>query len=485
MHHLLHVPELVGLILMHSERHDLPRLSLVSKSFFKGAIPYLWEHITCDMIWLLFLMIGGTTIDYGFCRTSLVLPKDISAKNFDRFSLYARSIKRLDLKISKLQEIRSVRNSDSLLEYAESNAILPTLRSLTIESYFHPDLKHDWVVALFSSSLLEIRCKPSPDASPPLSISATLSWLEYIALRCPQLETLELHPYSNLPELELNDEVPDWEREDEDFTRESFAGPLSQLEQLRTLHINTYLTLPSHVAAISSLPNLERLEIYTAHQLEAVVTHANLTNGSFPMLKHLELRNLQNSDINSIWRMEPLIQKLQSLYLIIDPQPEPEEEWIEWDGLNRWFPPSVVSNLTQLTHLTLAIEFLDDVEIKFISEDSLQHLLPLPLEYFFVRGAQIDPDTFDGVSSPCQILASLFPNIQELHWPDQPATPQDLIHFTYLPNLRHLTLNIVEFMPAPKYVDDTPFGSEAFQVLKCNDPEPLDLTLEGYEQAAR
>ncbi|KAG8796709.1 hypothetical protein FRC12_005803 [Ceratobasidium sp. 428] len=490
MPHPLHVPELLRLVLVSCSRQSLARLSLVSKSFFDATIPYLWEYVTCDTVQLLSLMIKGTTYDNGFWR-SLVLPKKILHENFCRFSIYAKFIKHLELKISESRDIRSVRNSLSLLDYADSNTILPRLQSFTIESYFNSNSRLDWAAALFSSSLLEIRCKPSEHALPPLSINATSLWLKHIAIKCPNLETLELHPYSNLPDMEIEGEVPSWRYEEEDSTRDSFTEPLSRLKQLRALRINTHITGRDHMKAISSLPNLERLGICTSHHPDSmlILRQADLTENSFPMLRCLELCNLLESDMDNIWQAESLIQKLQSLCLVLNPLPKPGVLPNQFGELGDWLHFNLIPKFSQLTHLTLILEFSENGEIEAMDEAELSTLLPLSLEYFSVRGAQVYPnsepgDDGDEIKHPCELLASLWPNIQELHWPDQPAASRDLIYFAALPHLRRLTLNM-KLMPTPQDIDNIAAGPDTFEVLKCSKPKSFRSTSGSRKQAAR
>ncbi|KAG9121066.1 hypothetical protein FRC07_003120 [Ceratobasidium sp. 392] len=405
-----------------------------------------------------------------------------------RFLKYAKLIRHLEVKIPESENVRSVKNSAALLAYAKTHTILPNLQSLTIRSYYNPDMTYDWAIALFSPTLLEIKCKSSLHARPPLSLTGASLWLESIASKCPNLELLELYPYFESPE--LDEEVPEyWTREANEPTVEDFSWQLhrfTEFKQLHTLYINTNLTHDQyHTNAIANIPNLERLGVYSGHQLDALFICPDLSSPVFPKLRHLDIRNLQWRDLEAIWRMESVIQALESLHLVIGPKPDPEDDSAEWDELNSWFPSNVVSKFQQLTELTLSLDFSDRGGIETLFERELEPLSHLPLQYVFISGLALDTDSSgDEAPSPCEVLARLWPNIQELHWPDQPATSHDLIYFATLPQLRHLTLD-VELMPAPEDLDDIAAGSETFQVLECSKPESCGSTSKDRKQAAR
>ncbi|KAG9093477.1 hypothetical protein FRC07_011457, partial [Ceratobasidium sp. 392] len=143
---------------------------------------------------------------------------------------------------------------------------------------------------------------------------------------------------------------------------------------------------------ISSLPKLERLGICTGYQLDAGVIEVKSAPNQFPMLRHLELYNLQGEDLASIWRTESVIQALESLHLVIGPKPDPQEGANQWDDLLCWITPCIIAKLRQLTHLTLKLDFPDSKKLELIAEWELEDLSHLPLEYARICGLYLDPN---------------------------------------------------------------------------------------------
>ncbi|KAG9121065.1 hypothetical protein FRC07_003119 [Ceratobasidium sp. 392] len=404
----------------------------------------------------------------------------ISDEHLSRFSKYARFIKHLELTVFEDSCIRSVKNSGALLAYAQTNTVLPNIRTFILESYYDSRSKLDWAVALFSSSLIEIRCKSVPGGHPPLPLQTALLWLESIASKCPNVQTLELHPYS--PWVDWDENAPLEARETNALIRTRFRAPLARLTQLRNLHINAYLTGREDVSTLSRLPQLERLEICSGQQLDAMVIMPNFLPESFSALRYLALRNLQLGDLENIYRA-PLLESLNSFYLVVGPQPDPEEGPARYGRLLNWFPIwEAEAKFRQLSSLTLIFEILDYGETVVLYEDELHSLAALPLRYIFVRGATAQDDSGSLTSS--ELLASLWPAIAEIHFPDQPATTEDLIHFAGLINLRHLTLNLV-ITAAPMDVSLPMNRSSEFRVLQCSTPEHFNITEKGQTELAK
>ncbi|KAG9121067.1 hypothetical protein FRC07_003121 [Ceratobasidium sp. 392] len=185
--------------------------------------------------------------------------------------------------------------------------------------------------------------------------------------------------------------------------------------------------------------------------------------------------------------MESMIQALESLHLVLGPKPDdPEEGASEWVELENWISPSTISQLRQLTHLTIRLDFSDSDKVESITRRELENFSHLPLEYVLIRGLQLDPYMVEDedIEHPYEFLARLWPNIQELHWPDQPAKSRHLTYFAILPNLRCLTLN-VKLMPAPEDLEDIETGLKTFQVLECSKPKSFRSEPESHKQAAR
>ncbi|KAG8796711.1 hypothetical protein FRC12_005805 [Ceratobasidium sp. 428] len=369
---------------------------------------------------------------------------------------------------------------DTIVKHTEANTLFPNLQKFSIESYYDPELMLDWAIGLLSSSLLEIRYKPLLASCPPLPLKMALFWLEYIALRCPNVQTLELHPYS--PWVEWNEGVPHDVREADALIRGDFHKPLTRLTHLRSLYVSAYLTGKDDMNALSALPNLERLDICSGRQLDAMVTVSELPADSFPSLRHLALRNLQWEDLDNIYQTPALVQSLHSLYLVVGPQPEPEDP-AEVRVIENWLPiHELATTFRRLTSLTLVFEALDRGQIVELFEPELDAISSLPLEYIQVRGATVEQDPFE--STPCELLASLWPTITEIHFWDQSATPADLIHFTTLPHLRQLTLNL-RIRPISANLPIPINKQTMFRVLQCSKPQYYRLTMQERDHLAR
>ncbi|KAG8703372.1 hypothetical protein FRC09_004197 [Ceratobasidium sp. 395] len=392
------------------------------------------------------------------------LPKEALTKSLGRFLRYARFVNRIELTMHNSPSVRFMESFDAIVKHTETNTLFPNLLSFTMESYYNPGLRLDWAVELLSGSLLEIRYKPLLASCPPLPLKVALFWLESIALKCPNVQTLELHPYN--PWVEWNESVPRDVHKADALIRGDFHKPLTRLTHLRRLYVSTYLTDRKDLTALSRLPNLETLDVCSGQQLDAMVIVPELPADSFPSLRHLALRNLHWEELHDIYKTPALVRSLHSLCLVVGPQPDPEEGPAEFQIIDNWLPIYVLNaTFQQLNKLTLVFEILDRGQIVQLFESDLDALSSLPLEYIQVRGAIVEHDPDE--STPCALLASLWPTVKEIHFWDQSATAADLVHFTALPHLRHLTLDL-RIRPISADLTIPIIRQTVFRVLQCS-----------------
>lgn len=349
------------------------------------------------------------------------------------------------------------------MSYTEHTTLLPRLESLSVRSLTHSEDQFDWVAALFCDSLLEINVVPNLESPPPLSLSTAVLWLDTMSTRCPKLQVLSLYPYNEW--CEWDEAIPDTVSDIKFAFLNKARVPMTQLTQLRRLSVNMYLTGPSTLTAIAGLPNLEHLEIGITYREDVFINLPTAAKGLFPKLKHLSMHHLNMQDMLETLEAEYILRGLTSLDLVVDPKPffEEVEHW-EWDSTT-W--RDLGQNLRQATRLKICFDAIKDDEACItLSEADIGHLVKIPLEYVYVRKAEVHDEYTD--ETPCELLARTWPNITHLHWPDQPANMEDLIYFVALPRLCHLTLDLQIVSVSDEAASSPASGPECFQTLECS-----------------
>ncbi|KAF8595158.1 hypothetical protein BDV93DRAFT_611559 [Ceratobasidium sp. AG-I] len=391
----------------------------------------------------------------------ITLPQNLSDDSFVRFQMYTRYTQTLQIQENITW---TVGNSTDLILYADRVVLLPRLRRLSVRSVDYSKDQFDWVTALFCESLREINVIPDLYFPPPLSVSTATLWLEAIAARCPNLRVLSFYPYREWNEVE--DMLGSaWEAK---FKLELQSRiTIAKLVLLRHLSINMYLTGPETLTALARLPHLEHLEIDATHPTNSFLPPALSTSNPFPNLQCLGLYNINVENLRTVLLTEYLMRGLTSLSLIIDPH----FEGGNYQDLSRWPWDELGRRLPQVTSLTIQLDSIHDEPPCGISETALGHLAKIALEQILFTKTHII------ANAPCELLASTWPNITHLHWPDQLAEMTDLVYFASLPHLQHLTLdlNIRSVHNPTSSLEASRF--ESFRILECSKPDYA----EGFE----
>ncbi|KAF8595154.1 hypothetical protein BDV93DRAFT_576276 [Ceratobasidium sp. AG-I] len=356
-----------------------------------------------------------------------------------------------------------IKHAASLISYAKHTALLPQLRHLSVRSLEYSEDQFDWVAALFCNSLLQINVIPNLDAPPPLSLSTATLWLDEMSTKCPNLHVLSLYPYSEWRE--WDDDMPGAVRQIKTNFHDEIHVPITKLTQLHRLSVNMYLTGKETFTAIARLPNLECLKIGITYREDTMILPPAPVEGFFPKLQHLSLHHLNLEDMITALSTEYLLRGLASLDLMVDPRPFFEEaaiwewEWSTWGTLGQ--------NLRQATWLKICFGDDDDILSRItISQNDFEHLANIPLRHIFMRNALLNKYSMEEPS--CALLARTWPNITHLHMLDQPAEMEDLIYFSSLPHLCHLTLDLTIRSVNDLTQSPQASGPEGFRILKCS-----------------
>ncbi|QRV88357.1 fanconi anemia group M protein [Ceratobasidium sp. AG-Ba] len=360
----------------------------------------------------------------------LRMPSRLTFDHFSRFNRYAQGMITLDLQTSE----HHVSDGNALLAYAARHTLLPQLQRLLIRTGSINSEELDWIAALFSPSIQEIRFIPSPGTESPLTSDRTLYFLESISRKCPRLEVLEIHPFDDW--LDWNDEpdgknVPDVDPR----LQNRFWEPLARLENLRSFYTNPYLAQLQDMATFSSFPTLELLDLSKGGPFTEII-RLDDTCDLFPSLRHLALRNLKVAHHEAFWDRAPFLHTLESFHLVIGPQDHNSE-------LYEWFPPGMnVDTFTRLSRLTIHIQAFHPEALVVIGLQELACIALLPLRFLCILGVFLDGDTDDQGERWSKVLARWWPDMEELHWSAQSANLLDLSHFAVLDKLQHLTFNL-------------------------------------------
>ncbi|KAG9095997.1 hypothetical protein FS749_009291 [Ceratobasidium sp. UAMH 11750] len=261
-HRIFDFPELIDLIAKSTCSHDQARLLRVSRSFLNVAAPLVWETVVGveHLLKLLPGVIVGPVSDESPPREKFAIDVNSLVVDGDskRFDYYAPSVKHLEVYPSNGKGYQ-VLGWRRLLAYAQGHNLLPNLVRLTLSSF--PASSHDqflWIQTFLSSSLDTIKVVPDPaEGHPKISSLVAGSLLGQIINNCPNIRSISLFP-STLPPYtsDTNGYVI------ADFCDNTFYDRLHSL-RLTELGCTTQILSKEWIHVLEGLPLLERLDVYS------------------------------------------------------------------------------------------------------------------------------------------------------------------------------------------------------------------------------
>ncbi|CAE6475705.1 unnamed protein product, partial [Rhizoctonia solani] len=132
---------------------DQAHLAQVSRFHFQLVMPLAWRTVTGAT--QLFKLLPGVRVETPGVLTgteTIYLPRNLNINTacFARFRFYAKLVKHI-LLFKNPAIVIKVNRWGELLEYASHNVLLPSLLSITVETYWPESTSHYAWIALFSS----------------------------------------------------------------------------------------------------------------------------------------------------------------------------------------------------------------------------------------------------------------------------------------------------------------------------------------------
>ncbi|KAG9120376.1 hypothetical protein FRC07_004151, partial [Ceratobasidium sp. 392] len=198
--------------------------------------------------------------------------------------------------------------------------------------------------------------------------------------------------------------------------------------------------------ALGHLPLLERLEIWysaarNTKEFPQPFEPVQASDGAFPALNQLVLRNVTDDDIDDIWRIQPLVGQLVSLEISF----HHDITNLNFTWTRRDFISLICGNSPHITHLQIGFyeKFPHWDFIYWLTEEELQTISTLPLTRFSFLQTKLN------FANNAKRLAMAWPGMEILECPAHQSTLGQLCLFAmYMPRLQCLKLEI-EMVPLP------------------------------------
>ncbi|KAG9125897.1 hypothetical protein FRC07_005719 [Ceratobasidium sp. 392] len=432
VHKLFKVPELLVIISKHSEIKHLPRLLRVSRTFFRAAVPLIWEEVTgvhnlLELLPGVEIKVEGTSSHRngynGSIKTnvSIVVPPGLTeAIYFTRFDLYAQFVKRLSVSPRATVHYH-VAGWRQLSNLAKRRVLLPNLLELTVAPHSLRNYNlFLWIRTFLSPSLTGILVEVGSDDDLPLVSSLVAkSLLGHIEATCYNLQKFQFFPEPAIDRDDTRREVN--ELSFADFWEPSFFERLGKF-RLRKLGCTTEILSSEWIHVLSELSQLNSLELYTVQ--------SNITGSkpaSLPYLEHLGIYLASPSGVEKIAKLG-LLGGLNSLSMSLRDSESPVVEFWEKN-----IALLISHNSPKLTKLRLGFE---DLYGCMPHMSSFRPLASLPIAEVCLTGT-IATDEED-----LENLAEIWPSVTRLEIcsSDWEVELNELHYFTQLPLLQHLTL---------------------------------------------
>ncbi|CAE6436291.1 unnamed protein product [Rhizoctonia solani] len=459
----LAIPELASTVFSTSFRRDLRSLACVSRYMFNIATPLLWRETTAwELLHLVKTVLVYPKLEEGVSYVfSLNHIHSTSKRPFERFHFYAPRVETLVVYENGPTRVifpyhpadldpYEVMGWDILFQEAKLHAgpLLPKLKSILFMQDVFPthglaELKR---IAVFATHNLErLSLVPShlyPHAAIPYAVASSI--LRELTLISPTIRTLELAASRNINSspnpLALQEALIHQ-------SSEPWYHHLKQLQKLRSLTLSEACLRPACFEIISSLPELASLSIIQeTHEswdydlLIEHITNIRVPDESFLNLTHLSLNGLELDIIEKLLSFNPLLFQVISLELRfwVDPNalsnyPDPDEEYATF-----WTLFSSLRGIPCLQELIAALcPSRDTGPFTRLVDQAGRMGVNTSLTHVYLGGMyfEMSPDY-----SCVPGLIRIWPNLQTLSIPSQPASIEELKSFAGFPKLLKLTV---------------------------------------------
>ncbi|KAG8719674.1 hypothetical protein FRC08_002273 [Ceratobasidium sp. 394] len=412
MHRIFETPELLCIICGNLPPSN--RAALVSRHFFRGMLPYLFQRTSIYALFKRGLIPAEWTLrDREMTVTRISQP--LSSENMSRFHLYAPSIKYLNFDPGAYS--LKVRNWEPLISYSQTTQLLP---NLVESSCSQAGSRSCFVFLSHSTRVLKVYKYSGPSDG-----VTTSELLGHVANKCPNIRELEYH-------CELDEPIEGESAENRSLR--TFAS-LPAFRNLCCLVSSPAIIQSSALQLLSQLPKLADLWIRAESGIRPWVSslREQLPPGSFPALKTLSVDFEKSGDVKKFWEFIPLA-GLEKAYISIG---------LIGDGDQSEFIPTLCQASPNIKHLRLTFSIQseldeEDREIHRISVDMFEHLARLPLDNFLSLGcARLD---FDDAWAR---IAQLWPSLGEINCIHQPMRLDELMLLSAaLPNLHRVECDL-------------------------------------------
>lgn len=364
------------------------------------------------------------------------VPEPLYDIHFNRFRIYSPLVKRVV--VSREQSpCFELENWTMLLEYAQSQVLLPNLAAIVIDYSTHSVSVplSTWILTFGSSLLtaLDVTRILTPR-------SASLLFRDAMHMLCgvTSMQLYILYPGS-INSIQLLDRPPilsdeDWGPSINGTDHiQSYLRAATSIRKLTT----SYFLLHRYLLDLGDLPHLETLGISMDECAD--LFFADLPEDAFPALRNLSLNDAVLDQVATIWQDLPIVKHLTTVSLEFgwhDPDLFPQLETTT----------STICRLLSTTsrHIThLSLDFFATNEddsgspvVHKIDKEVFTLLGHLPLQELFIDVACC------GDSDSCATLATSFSQIRVLRLPDQSAQCCDLVLFAGNPKLAYLSLQV-------------------------------------------
>lgn len=243
-----------------------------------------------------------------------------------------------------------------------------------------------------------------------------------ISLQCPKLEILDLFPIVNASRIDDTTPPP---------PALYLYQQIGTMQNLRILHANISVLECGALPFLGNLPQLDTLKIYEAPMPASSSPRLSLATivlpcDSFPALRILSLPPLDESEIRSIWRIQPLAARPVTAQLMF--------RGLEGERNLEDLLSYICICSPQIVDLTL------DYTMTFLysgEPSSFSPLQRLSLNTLSITGLDLAPS---GLA--CEVLSATFSSLRELWMPEFQVMGSELWHFVGFPQLEALSVGL-------------------------------------------
>ncbi|KAG8745919.1 hypothetical protein FRC10_006723 [Ceratobasidium sp. 414] len=438
---VLTTPELLSFICQFAKRSDDLNLLRVSRPFFDAAAPFVWENLR-GVKNILTLISGIKFVSSE--QEPKVQKISISGEKLDfkRFRKYAPLVRHLEI-YGKDTEQYVIPSWWRLMKHARDKTLLPNLVALTLKTSSPSSSEiMMWIRAFLSPTLVKIAVIPfSPNQHTLISYLEASTLLRYIDTTCPSLKHLSLFPN--------REDAASYKTSQYDghtvmhFWDSSLPRQLARLQSLRELHTTTEVLMPHALSHLAGLPHLETLAIYpTTHPF---TPKKRTLDNPFPALQRFILNWAHHTLFAEVWQLR-VFEHVTSLALTFVTHPKTPNEEVLWTSSLMALIRDNSPNLTSLSidfHFACGCGNTTDISPRSV----ILPMKELPLHELELVSARLKPlNTTDAWS----LVPTVWSQLTVLKLPDELVAARELMWFSELLNLEHLTVNLSLSTPLPE-----------------------------------